>query len=186
MPLEIDALTYTNGQTIFTGICGICKETFYTQHKKLKYCSKVCGYFAHRNRVQFNCSTCGKSHERQGHKYNLQWKRHFCSVACQRAFFVGANNPMWRGGKPTSNGYRYVTNNGKTTVEHRVVMEKHIGRPLRRFETVHHRNGVRHDNRIENLELYCSSHGAGQRVTDILSFYIRHYRAEIVQLLSQP
>jgi hypothetical protein len=46
-------------------------------------------------------------------------------------------------------------------LEHRVVMEQHLGRPLRRGETVHHRNGVRHDNRVANLELRAGAHGSG-------------------------
>jgi len=77
-------------------------------------------------------------------------------------------------------GYRIV--NGRP--EHRAVMEAQIGRPLRAEESVHHRNGVRDDNRPENLELWSKSQPAGQRVEDKVAWAIellRLYRPEALR-----
>lgn len=51
---------------------------------------------------------------------------------------------------------------------HRLVKEEEIGRPLLPTEEVHHLNGIRHDNRPENLKVVKKFHGAGQDIADIV------------------
>jgi hypothetical protein len=68
-------------------------------------------------------------------------------------------------------GHPNATSNG-TILQHRLVMSQHLGRALSPNENVHHINGNRHDNRIENLELWNTYQPCGQRVEDKVNWAI--------------
>lgn len=70
-----------------------------------------------------------------------------------------------------NSGYIRVPNpRGGQTFQHRLVMEEFLNRPLLPSENVHHINGVRNDNRLENLELWSKSQPCGQRVEQKLKW----------------
>lgn len=94
----------------------------------------------------------------------------------------------------TSHGYwylpipdrlRHLSGGEPAMAEHRLVMARELGRPLHGDETVHHVNGVRTDNRLENLELWSSAHPRGQRVQDKMAFALEMLARYAPELLTR-
>jgi hypothetical protein len=73
-------------------------------------------------------------------------------------------------GHRNTKGYIEVRIGGRVHFQHRLVMAEVLGRPLLPFENVHHLNGIRDDNRPENLELWIKKQPPGQRAADQLAW----------------
>lgn len=104
------------------------------------------------------------------------YARGFCNLHWRRFKKTGDPGPAdphrgrKGGGTLTKHGYRQVYDGDKLVMEHRLVVARHLGRELLPHETVHHRNGVRDDNRIENLELRSGYHPKGAAVKDHIAW----------------
>lgn len=106
--------------------------------------------------------------------------KNFCKGFCKKHYsrFKRHGDPNKfpdrrpRGSGNISKGYHVIVKNGKQYRAHRLIMEEYLGRKLLPKETVHHINGIRDDNRIENLELWHSGHPYGQRIDDKIEWAI--------------
>ena len=117
-------------------VCPICKKIF-------KWCGESKKYWKKRKYCSIKCS--GTTIK----KGTIPWNKGIQGL-------VGKDNPTYKGGRNIAvNGYVriLIVGTGTYALEHRLVMEKHLGRKLKRCEVVHHINHIRTDNRIENLEL---------------------------------
>lgn len=140
--------------------CIICQNKFeLKRNKQQKCCSRKCNAI-NQNKIKSKnfiipkCKLCGKETRRQSRAI-------FCSNKCCGKYQSGENNPMWQGGrKKHSEGYIYLYQPTHSNcdiagyvLEHRYLIEKKIGRLLNKSEKVHHINGIKDDNKLENLIL---------------------------------
>jgi hypothetical protein len=131
--------------------CKNCKREFpilFHDKKKRKFCSTKCHY-------EYGFSTKHKENISKGRKNFLK---------ANPQFSIGSNNSYWKGGKTRNKkGYTRIYspehpfNCNKYVLEHRLIMEKHLGRYLKPQEVVHHINEKPYDNRIENLKLFTTT-----------------------------
>lgn len=166
---------------VLTKKCEVCSIIFdkpqnveKKRWEKRRYCTRKCasiGYSNdHRILVDKPCLACGKTFRPAsfGSKY--------CSPICAKHRSVarrGSNSWNWKGGRISQSGYVrvrmypehrfYNELAGKKdyVMEHRIIMSEMLGRAMLPSETVHHKNGVRNDNRPDNLELRTGQHGQG-------------------------
>jgi hypothetical protein len=107
---------------------------------------------------------------------------HSKSCGCN-TYKRGKDHSMWKGGRRLNDaGYVLLSdhrghpnaNRHGTIREHIFVMSEFLGRPIAECETVHHRNTIRHDNRIDNLQLRTGQHGPGGTLEDIMDFWMSY------------
>lgn len=106
--------------------------------------------------VNRECRICRKQFKIYPCRAKEKTRGFYCSRECfgvyQSKAFTMDKNPNWRGGRKNFNGYVQIrTRPNKYEFEHRVVAEKTLGRKLLSREVVHHINGIKNDNRPENL-----------------------------------
>ena len=160
--------------------CPVCDEGFIARAKTQKYCNQKCPIKAVWDRNKDNsveprpCEACGTVFRPRP----LNAGR-FCSRDCALSGQQGSLGPNWRGGRHVGEGgyvriskpdHPAAQGRGGYVLEHRIVMKEMIGRYLRDGENVHHKNGDRADNRIENLELWLKRQPPGQRVEDLVKW----------------
>jgi len=108
---------------------------------------------AYKKSVEIKCKRCGKQFKAFVSNI-IRGRTKHCSWECARLNRIGkwGRSPGWKG-KTTAGYVLVVVEGNKLNLEHRVIMERLVGRKLLRSELVHHKNGIKHDNRPQNLLL---------------------------------
>jgi|GEM_PF-1175692 len=177
---------YLKKKAIRNAICPNCKKEFqYQSFSVRKYCSNRCKSAMRRktaiDNVEDTCIVCGSLFSFNRYTMNLT-----CSPKCR----LINKSKTGEEGHLTQQGYRIISraghincHTGNKILEHVWVMSAHLGRPLHKGESVHHKNGIRDDNRIENLELWHKGQPAGQRVEDKIKWameFLESYGYKII------
>ena len=158
----------------FNGICRVCTHGESWEDEILPNGSIVFWSRRDGQHIPIQCGICNDEHITSASNVR---KKTFTGL-CRTCLHTGPTSTTWRGGRVTKHGYIYVkvysghpfyesmANSLGYIAEHRLVMAEHLGRPLSSTEVVHHKNGIRTDNRIENLELFVSFHEHGTALQD--------------------
>ena len=184
---------------VITVRCPECAQEFQTLRRAPhRYCSRSCMLVgrakAKRRRVGRICKQCGKLFEiHRAHAERAGRGKHtgqFCSRPCTWAYWRAhpSDHPSVRNRKAfaestDASGYIwvFVPSRGKVR-QHRLVMEHVLGRILEPWETVHHKNGDRSDNRPENLELWTGKQPSGVRAQDALAARLEDLEERVAAL----
>jgi hypothetical protein len=111
--------------------------------------------------IWLGCNNCGYTRWVMSGFHNNKCIK-CCNKGKNHAYESGQNSVNWKGGKHKSkHGYIWVRitpdsffyNGRRYILEHRLIMSEHLHRKLLPWEIVHHKNGVKNDNRLENLQL---------------------------------